>query len=53
MGGGGPSPRWILPIWELVRQSIPRCIAGSAKASFEGSFAASTITLVIVRRWEA
>src|SRR5258708_2837947 len=36
MGGGGPSPRWILPIWELVRQSIPRCIAGRTKASFEG-----------------
>src|SRR5437016_13184446 len=51
IGGGGPSPRWILPIWELVRQSIPRCIVGSAKASFEGSFAASTTTHVIVRRW--
>ncbi len=47
MGGVGPSPRRILPIWELVRQSIPRCIAGSTKAAFEGSFAASTITLVI------
>jgi hypothetical protein len=53
VGGVGRFPRPILLTWEAVLPSISHFTAASAKASFDGSSAASTTIPATVKRFKA